>query len=90
MKPELAEIVTGTDAAARAQMGANISGALGALLQPGRFGAGVSVHVFEANIYDARDGQGDFSANNCAFVKGRPAIPTRAVCPSWTGAHRRE
>ena len=85
LKAELAAIVTGTDAAARAQMGANISGALGALLQPGRFGAGVSVHVFEANIYDASDGQGNFSANNCAFGKGLPAIPTGAFFTSWNG-----
>jgi lysophospholipase L1-like esterase len=85
MKAELASVFLGTDAAARAKMGANISGALDALLAPGRFGAGVAVHVFEANIYDASDGQGNFSAGNCAFGKGLPAIPSAAFFTSWNG-----
>lgn len=85
MKAELAAIIGGFDAAARAQMGANISAALDALLAPGRFGAGVAVHVFEANIYDASDGQGNFGANNCAFGKGLPAIPTNTYFANWNG-----
>ncbi len=36
------------------------------LLEPDRFGSGVSVRVFETNIYDASDGQGNFGANACA------------------------
>ena len=85
MKAELAAIVLGADGPARATMGANISAALDALLAPGRFGAGVAVHVFEANIYDASDGQGNFSANNCAFGKGLPAIPTGTFFANWNG-----
>ncbi|MBK8996061.1 MAG: SGNH/GDSL hydrolase family protein [Myxococcales bacterium] len=85
MKAELAAIIGGLDGPARATMGANISAALDALLAPGRFGAGVAVHVFEANIYDASDGQGNFGANNCAFGKGLPAIPTTTFFANWNG-----
>jgi hypothetical protein len=89
MKDQLLAIVSGLDGAALAQMGANISEALSILLQPGRFGVGVDVHVFEANIYDASDGQGNFAANNCAFGKGFPALPT-ATSPSGTARSPRK
>jgi lysophospholipase L1-like esterase len=85
MKAELAAIVTNTDGPARAQMGANVATALEALLAPGRFGAGVDVHVFEANIYDASDGQGNFGTNGCAFGKGLPAIPSDGFYANWNG-----
>jgi hypothetical protein len=66
-------------------MGQNVSNALGALLQPNRFGAGVEVHVYEANIYDSSDGQGNFSANDCNFGSGFPALPTDPYFASWNG-----
>ncbi|MCB9580703.1 MAG: hypothetical protein H6717_26975 [Polyangiaceae bacterium] len=85
MKAQLPAILTGTDGPARAAMGANVSEALGLLLAPGRFGAGVEVHVYEANIYDSSDGQGNFGQNNCAFGNGLPAIATDAFFASWNG-----
>jgi lysophospholipase L1-like esterase len=85
MKDQLPAILTGTDGPARAQMGANISKALSLLLAPGRFGAGVDVHVYEANIYDASDGQGNFGSNGCAFGKGLPAVATDGFFASWNG-----
>jgi len=85
MKDQLLQIVAGLDGPARAQVGANISAALSSLLQPGRFGAGVEVHVFEANIYDASDGQGNFASAGCAFGSGFPALPTDGYFASWNG-----
>lgn len=85
MKDNILSVVTGTDGPARAAMGQNIANALGLLLAPNRFGAGVEVHVFEANIYDASDGQGNFSANNCNFGSGFPALATDPYFASWNG-----
>ena len=85
MKAALPLVFTGTDAAVRAQMGTNIATALSKLLASGRFGASVDVHVFEANIYDASDGKGDFGSHNCAFGKGVPTTPTDAFFKSWNG-----
>ena len=85
MKAQIAAIITGTDGPARAQMGQNIAEALDLLLAPGRFGAGVAVHVFEANIYDPSDGQGNYSQHNCNFGQGLPAIPTDTYFANWNG-----
>ena len=85
MKAALPLIVLNQDAAARAQMGANIQSALGKLLAPNRFGQGVQVYVFEANIYDASDGKGDYGSHNCAFGNGLPAIPSDPYFANWNG-----
>ncbi len=85
MKDALPQIVAGTDQAARTTMGNNIAAALADLTEPGQFGAGVEVFVFEANIYDASDGDGDFGQNGCAFGQGLPAIPTDAFFANWNG-----
>jgi lysophospholipase L1-like esterase len=85
MKDQVAAIVLGTDGPARAQMGQNISQALAALLAPARFGAGVDVHVYQGNIYDPSDGQGNYSQHNCNFGQGLPALPTDGYFASWNG-----
>jgi GDSL-like Lipase/Acylhydrolase family len=85
MKAQLLQIVTGTDGPARAEMGQNISNALATLLAPNHFGPGVEVRVFEANIYDSSDGQGNFSAHNCNFGSGFPALATDPYFGSWNG-----
>ncbi|MBI4702610.1 MAG: SGNH/GDSL hydrolase family protein, partial [Deltaproteobacteria bacterium] len=72
MKEALPLILAGADAMLRAKMGQNIDQALGLLLQPGRFGPGVAVYVFEANIYDASDGQGNFKSGGCAIKQNAP------------------
>ncbi len=83
MKANLAQVILGADGPARTAMGNNVKAALDALTAPNHFGAGVEVHVYEGNIYDASDGQGNFSANNCAFGKGVPAIPTDSYFNNW-------
>jgi lysophospholipase L1-like esterase len=84
MKDQLFAILTGTDGPAREQMGNNISAALDALLEPGRFGAGVEVHVFEANIYDASDGEGNFGSSGCNVSIDSPQS-TDPFFDSWNG-----
>jgi lysophospholipase L1-like esterase len=85
MKDSLPLILAGADQAARTTMGGNIDAALSALLEFDRFGAGVIVHVFEANIYDASAGVGDFGQHDCAFGQGLPAIPTDTFFANWNG-----
>jgi lysophospholipase L1-like esterase len=84
MKAHITEIVAGVDGPLRAIMGDNIEAALDALLVPGRFGAGVEVHVYEANIYDSSDGQGNFGAHDCAF-SFPVALPTDTYFDNWNG-----
>lgn len=84
MKAVFAQIITGTDQAARATMGNNIQKALDELLKPGKFGAGVEVRVFEGNIYDASDGAGDFSVQGCPWApKGIPAMASDPFFTNW-------
>jgi len=85
MKATLPQIVLGADGVARAQVASNVGAALDKLLAPGRFGAGVQVRVFEANVYDASDGRGDFGSHGCAFGQGLPAFPTDAYFANWNG-----
>jgi len=84
MKDRIVEIIAGVDAPFRQAMGANITAALEALLAPGRFGSGVQVHVFEANIYDSSDGEGDFGQHDCAF-SFPVALPTDGYFANWNG-----
>ena len=69
----------------KAQMEANVAAALDTLTTPGRFGAGVEVHVFEGNIYDASDGKGDFGSHGCAFGQGMLTIATDPFFDAWNG-----
>ncbi len=85
MKAALPLIVAGADQAARATMGNNVDAALAELATEGRFGPGTAVYVFEANIYDASAGAGDFGAHDCAFGQGLPAIPTDSFFDAWNG-----
>lgn len=85
MKDSLGLILAGADQPARTTMGGNIDAALSALLEPDRFGSGVAVYVFEANIYDASAGVGDFGQHDCAFGQGLPAIPTDTFFANWNG-----
>jgi lysophospholipase L1-like esterase len=60
MQTNIAAILQGVDQNVRTQFGVNLDTALGQLTMPGRFGAGVEVHVYEADIYDPSDGSGNF------------------------------
>jgi hypothetical protein len=84
MKAHISEIAAGLDGPARTAMGTHIEAALDALLAPGRFGQGVEVHVYEANIYDSSDGQGNYNAHNCAF-SFPVALPTDVHFADWNG-----
>ena len=62
----------------------NLAAALGELTKPDRFGAGVEVHVFEADIYDPSDGKGDFSKHGCpAPLSLLPVTPTDGFFTNW-------
>jgi lysophospholipase L1-like esterase len=72
MQYKVLQILTGVDQGARDRMAGHIDEALAELLAPDRFGVGVEVRVFEANIYDASDGQGNFGSNGCAMPIDAP------------------
>jgi lysophospholipase L1-like esterase len=61
------DILQGTDQGDRMDFQQYIDTAMSALTMPGRFGAGVDVYVFQADIYDPSDGTGDFAAQGCPF-----------------------
>ena len=83
MKAALPQVLAGLDGPIKQKVAANVDAALAELLAPDRFGPGVLVRVFEGNIYDASDGQGNFSQGKCAFGKGLPAIPTDMYFDAW-------
>lgn len=60
------------DQKARDDYRAHISAALTELTMPDRFGKGVEVHVFQADIYDPTGGKGDFQAQNCGIPLNVP------------------
>jgi lysophospholipase L1-like esterase len=63
---------------------ADLDTALGALTKAGRFGAGVEVYVFQADVYDPTDGAGDFSAQGCPFpLSVFPTTPTTMAFDNW-------
>jgi lysophospholipase L1-like esterase len=82
MQANIVSILQGTDQGARDSFRANIATAVGELTMPGRFGAGVDVHVFEADIYDPTDGSGDFSSCPVplSFV---PKTPSDGFFGAW-------
>ncbi len=85
MKDNLPLVLLGMDDLQVAAMSNHIDQALAALLAPGAFGAGVDVHVFEATIYDASDGQGNFGSGGCVINFDSPT----SVDPffgKWNGA----
>jgi lysophospholipase L1-like esterase len=57
------QAISGMDQQYLDQMRSSIDGYLTDLTKPGRFGAGVTVYVLQANIYDPTDKTGNFS--NC-------------------------
>lgn len=75
----------GNDETLRQQMTAEIDAALDALEAPDRFGPGVDVHVFETNIYDASDGQGNFATGGCALPVNAPNGSTE-IFAAWNQA----
>lgn len=83
MKAAIVQVLTGTDAAKKQELGDNVDAALDLLLAPNAFGPGVLVYVFEGNIYDASDGAGDFGSHGCAFGQGLPAFPSDTYFDAW-------
>jgi lysophospholipase L1-like esterase len=72
MQYNIFQILLGADQMARDNMSGHIDDALTELLVPDRFGSGVSVTVFETNVYDASDGQGDYGSNGCVMPIDAP------------------
>jgi lysophospholipase L1-like esterase len=67
-----------------AQFAMYIDTAISALTAPGRFGPGVEVYVFEADIYDPTDTTGDFAAQGCpAPFSFFPMVPTTMTFANW-------
>jgi lysophospholipase L1-like esterase len=86
MQANIFSILQGTDGPKREKFRANLASALGELTKPGRFGEGVDVHVFEADIYDPSDGKGDFSKQGCpAPLSLLPVTPTDGFFANWNG-----
>lgn len=84
MQKYVADILQGQDEGDRAKFKENLDAAVGELLTPGRFGEGVEVHVFEANIYDPTDGVGDFKDQKCPFpLSLLPTTPTDEFFANW-------
>ena len=86
MKAAFPAIADGEDAGPRARLAHDIGAAHDALLAPGRFGEGVAVHVFEANLFDPSDGAGDYADRGCPFGAGLPALPTDPAFAAWNAA----
>src|SRR6185436_6857438 len=57
MQVNIVNILQGKDQPQRDKFRANLGKALTELTMPDRFGPGVEVHVFEADIYDPSDGK---------------------------------
>ncbi|MFO0759054.1 MAG: SGNH/GDSL hydrolase family protein [Byssovorax sp.] len=86
MQANIFSILQGTDGPKRDKFRMNLAAALGELTKPDRFGPGVEVHVFEADIYDPSDGKGDFSKHGCpAPLSLLPVTPTDTFFANWNG-----
>jgi hypothetical protein len=91
MQAHILNILNGKDQADRDAMRANLKAALTELTMPGRFGAGVEVHVFQADIYDPTGGKGDFSKEGCpAPLSFLPVTPTDPFFMNWNGVVKDE
>ncbi|MEO7329788.1 MAG: SGNH/GDSL hydrolase family protein, partial [Minicystis sp.] len=86
MQANIFSILQGTDGPKRDKFRANLAAALTELNKPDRFGPGVEVHVFEADIYDPSDGKGDFKKQGCpAPLSLLPVTPTDGFFANWNG-----
>ena len=82
MRAAIANILSGKDQADRDDFRKNVATALAKLTAPGRFGAGVEVWVYEANVYDPTDGTGTFPG--CPPPLGIvSAMNADAIWASW-------
>ncbi len=84
MQYNVLQVLLGADQMARDRMGEHIDAALTALLAPDRFGSGVTARIYEANVYDASDGQGNFGSSGCAMPLDAPD-GTLAIFANWNG-----
>ena len=83
LQDALSAITTGNDVQQRIAMRTNLEGALDELLTPDRFGAGVEVTIFETNLFDPSEGEGDFTNYGCAFAQGLPPIASANYFADW-------
>ena len=82
MQTNIISILNGMDQTARDGFRKNIKDALSELTKPGRFGAGVDVHVFQANIYDPTSDTGNFMScpSPLSFI---PTQPSDGYFKNW-------
>ena len=91
MQVHIANILQGKDQPDRDAMRANLKAALTELTMPDRFGKGVEVHVFQADIYDPTGGKGDFSKQGCpAPLSFLPVTPTDTFFMNWNAVVKDE
>jgi lysophospholipase L1-like esterase len=91
MQVAIGNILGGKDQPDRDAMRANLKAALTELTMPDRFGKGVEVHVFEADIYDPTGGKGDFSKEGCpAPLSFLPVTPTDTFFMNWNAVVKDE
>jgi lysophospholipase L1-like esterase len=91
MQAAIINILQGKDQPARDAMRANLKAAYTELTKPDRFGPGVEVHVFQADIYDPTGGKGDFSKEGCpAPLSFVPVTPTDPFFTNWNGVVKDE
>ena len=91
MQVAIGNILGGKDQPDRDAMRANLKAALTELTMPDRFGKGVEVHVFQADIYDPTGGKGDFSKEGCpAPLSFLPVTPTDTFFMNWNAVVKDE
>ncbi len=87
MQANAVAILQEQDQAARDKFKTNLTNAYDALMKPGRFGADVKVKVYQANIYDPSDGEGNFAEAGCpAPLSLFPKKSTVAGFDGWNKA----
>lgn len=84
MQTNALDIINGKDMVARDRFRTKHQEFLGLLKAPDRFGPGVQVYIFEADVYDPTGGKGDFADHNCpGLLSLFPKTPSDSFFGGW-------
>lgn len=84
MQTNALDIINGKDQNARDRFRTKHQEFLGALKAKDRFGPGVEVYIFEADVYDPTGGKGDFADHNCpGLLSLFPKTPSDSFFGGW-------
>lgn len=87
MQGNILAILGNNDTAERAAFAKNLKTSYDELTRPDRFGPGVKVKIFHANIYDPSDGEGNFAESGCpGILAAFPKQPTTVHFDAWNKA----